>query len=401
MKLVEVQEALSLISQYSFDYGNEGVQLLSATGRIIAEELNADRPLPPYNRVTMDGISIDYSQIEKGILNFPIEDISAAGNPIKILKNKSNCIEVMTGSVLPENTDTVIRYEDLEIANENATIIVDKVKKGQNIHYTGSDMPSNEQLLQPGDVLHAANIGIAASIGKSVISVRKNPKTCIISTGDELVDIKQIPLAHQIRKSNVFAINSFLKRYNIEAELFHLDDDLPKIEQHLEEVLNEFDLIILSGGVSKGKFDFIPNALINLGVEKQFHGVKQRPGKPLFFGQKSNTAVFGLPGNPVSSIICARIYVSHWINHCLQIKPKLHFAELAEDFVFKPDLHRFLPVKLASSPYGISKAFPIKGNGSGDFISLRNADGILELPRGKERFTKGSVFTLHLLVQHF
>ena len=389
--MITVQEALELIAQNKSYLGIEHIPFHAAMGRILAETIKTDRPIPPYHRVTMDGIAINYDGLtsKEGI---KIEDIAAAGSPQMTLKNKSDCIEVMTGAVLPAGADTVIRYEDLTIENGYATIN-EEVKKDQNVHFEGSDMPADLDLVTPGTCIRTQELAIAASLGRAELKVAALPSVTIISTGDELVDVHQLPESHQIRKSNSYTVAALLAQWGIRSELLHLLDDKKLIQSKLETVIEKNDLIILSGGVSKGKFDFIPEALRNLGIKEVLHKIKQRPGKPLWFGRNENTVVFGLPGNPVSSFVCAKKYIEHWLRMSLDVKGGLvDYASLSSDVTFKPDLHYFLPVHLKSDTSGLTYAQPFPGNGSGDFINLRSTNGLLELPRGRDLFKKGESF---------
>jgi molybdopterin molybdotransferase len=188
-----------------------------------------------------------------------------------------------------------------------------------------------------------------------------------------------------------------LRHYDIQVDTRHLDDDYDKILETLTDVLVNYDLVILSGGVSKGKFDFLPDALAECGVEKHFHKIKQRPGKPFWFGSKGSTTVFAFPGNPVSSFMCMQQYFIPWLEHCIRMKPKKTItAELAEDVYFKPDLTYFLEVRLDFSETGKIIAQPVKGNGSGDLANLVDADAFIKLPMGRDTFSGGETFPLVL-----
>ena len=180
---------------------------------------------------------------------------------------------------MPDGLDTVVPYEKIEIRDGKAFLKTEEIKYKQNIHFRAEDRRKGDVLIQSGMKISAAEIGLCATVGKSKIIVSRLPKTIIISTGKELVGIDENPKAHQIRKSNVYAIQALLKKAQIEANTMHLPDDYNTVIKRLRELLNEFEIIILSGGVSKGKFDLIPNALEELGLKKCFHRIAQRPGK--------------------------------------------------------------------------------------------------------------------------
>ena len=283
--MISVEEALKIISANTVDLGTESIPLSQSINRILKEDWKTDRDLPPYDRVTMDGIAINYETYEKGKRSFPIEAVAAAGMPQKTMQNSDACLEVMTGSIIPLNTDTVIRYEDLEIKDGTATLQVDQLTKTQNIHFKGEDRKAGQLVTKRNTRISPAEIGLGASIGKAHVQVAKLPKVIVISTGDELVQINESPLAHQIRRSNVYRLETTLKTYNISADTDHLNDDPEEIKTSIAKYLDQYDVIILSGGVSKGKFDYLPKVLEELGVEKLFHKIKQRPGKPFWFGK--------------------------------------------------------------------------------------------------------------------
>jgi molybdopterin molybdotransferase len=343
----------------------------------------------------MDGIAIAFESFEKGQRKFSIEEVQAAGQPQKSLIDKSNSIEIMTGSPLPYGTDTVIPYEAISIDNNVALVSESKVVKKQNVHLQGSDARLDELLLNKGIKLSSAEIALLASVGKSEVSVFKNLKAAVISTGDELVEIDQTPLPHQIRKSNSSALVAALNEEGIEADSFHLKDDQAELTKNLKEILDNYELIILSGGVSKGKLDFVPRVLESLGVKKLFHGVSQRPGKPMWFGISSKNFVFALPGNPVSTFMCFHRYVRPWLIKSMNDSLKNQYAILAKDFSFDPQLTYFLQVK-TQNENGKLMAYPMTGGGSGDFANLKDVDAFLELPLEQNEFKAGAVFPLYL-----
>lgn len=394
--MISFNEALAIVLAETKDFGIESVPMMSALGRVLRENLNADRDFPPYNRVTMDGIAFQFKPFEKGELSFKIEGIAAAGAAQMTLQNEQNCLEVMTGSILPNNVDTVIRYEDVLIENGVATLQVTDFQKGKNVHQKGSDRGVGSLLVKAGKRISAAEIGVAATVGKTHLQVSRLPKISIIGTGDELVEIHEKPMAHQIRKSNSYSIQAALLSLGIASEIHHLNDDLEEVESNLKSLIADNEVLILSGGVSKGKFDYLPEALEALGVEKLFHKVKQRPGKPFWFGKaKNGTLIFALPGNPVSSFMCTHRYVLPFLKRCLQMeKTPQPMALLTEDFNFKPDLTYFLQVRIDYSEKGELLATTIVGNGSGDLANLTDADGLLQLPTGKTIFEKGEVFPI-------
>ena len=406
--MISAQEALQTVLNSAQDFEIEEIPFLKSVGSILKEEIFADRDFPPFNRVSMDGIVIDYTSFKNGQRAFKIEGIQAAGSEQITLLNTKNCIEVMTGAVLPNNANTVIRYEDVTIDNGFATITIDTINKGQNIHTKGRDSKSGTLLIQKNTRISAAEIGVLATVGKSVVKVAKQPKIMIVSTGDELVGVAETPLAHQIRRSNVFTLVSLLERLHIPSETAHITDDKPILKSKIATYLKEYDVLLFSGAVSKGKYDFLPEIFEELGLEKRFHKVAQRPGKPFWFGYSATlsmsnqdgniirdkkTIVFGFPGNPISTFVNCLAYFYPWYYKSVGLEVKEETAILAEDIKFKPNLAYFLQVKLENKK-GQLMAYPIKGNGSGDLASLVKTDAFIQLPSDKIEFKKGEVFPI-------
>ena len=275
--MITIQQATKIVLDNTIDLQTETIKLENAIGRQLRENLIADRPFPPFNRVAMDGIAIRFADFENGQRTFPIIGVQAAGSSQLFVSESGVCVEVMTGAMLPKGVDTVIRYEDILIEKNQARVQVETIKNGQNVHKKGTDRTQGEILVKTGQLISPAEVGVAATVGKSELQVTKLPKVAIISTGDELVNVSEIPKPYQIRSSNVYTISTLLKQYQIKPELFHIVDNQQATIKKLRVLLNDFDVLILSGGVSKGKFDYIPAALESLNVEKLFHRVRQKP----------------------------------------------------------------------------------------------------------------------------
>jgi molybdopterin molybdotransferase len=391
--MVSVEQALQIVLRSAQDFGVEEIPFIKSVGRILKEEIAADRDFPPFNRVSMDGIAIDYASFRQGQKSFEIEGIQAAGSKQIKLQNSKNCIEVMTGAVLPKNANTVIRYEDVTIKNGIATINVESLNDGQNVHIKGKDGNMGDILISENTIISAAEIGVLATVGKSFVKVAKQPKVMIVSTGDELVGVDEVPLEHQIRRSNVFTLVSLLERLNISTETAHITDDKPILKSKIKKYLQEYDVLLFSGAVSKGKYDFLPEVFDELGVGKLFHKVAQRPGKPFFYGKTDGCTVFGFPGNPISTFVNCLAYFYPWYYKSVALEVGVEMAVLAEDVSFKPNLVYFLQVKL-SNKQGRLIAFPVKGNGSGDLASLVNTDAFIQLPDNNIEFKKGDTFPI-------
>ncbi|AKQ45628.1 hypothetical protein TH63_08150 [Rufibacter radiotolerans] len=394
--MLSVEEALHQILQHPFPFQEEAVPLLQAVGRVLAQKVQADRDFPPFDRVTMDGIAIKASEIKADTRTFKVEGMVPAGSPAQILQNSHHCLEVMTGAVLPLGTDAVVPYEQCLLQEGIATVLAENVSSGQNIHRQGTDGKAGEVLLQKGTKIAPAHIGILASVGLAQVWVYRLPTVAICSTGDELVEVTENPLPHQVRRSNSYMLAAALGQENIQASLFHLPDQPEEMTKELKRITEEHEVLICSGAVSKGKFDFLPQVLAGLGMQKVFHAVAQKPGKPLLFGtMPDNKVIFGLPGNPVSTFVCYHLFFRPWLQASLQQSKELPTAQLTQDITFAPSLTYHVPVVL-SYENGKMLATPVKTSGSGDLTSLLKATALLTLPPKKSFFPAGEAFPITL-----
>nr|WP_294796295.1 molybdopterin molybdotransferase MoeA [uncultured Mucilaginibacter sp.] len=399
--MITVEEAEKLILSNAGDYGAEIVLFEESLGRVLAETIRVDRDLPPFNRVSMDGIAIKYADFEQGIRTFTIKATQAAGDSPVNVEQAGECIEIMTGAALPESIDTVIRYEDLKINADKATLQVSEVKKGQNIHVRGADRKQGDIVLTPGRIITPAVISMVASVGEIELRVKRKPRVVIISSGDELVDVAAKPTPYQIRRSNSYMVKAVLAQAGIDTGMVHISDEQEAIKSVLQQCLINFDVLLLSGGISMGKFDYIPQVLKDLQVEQVFHRVQQRPGKPFWFGKRAGgPVVFAFPGNPVATFMCTQRYFLPWLNKTLgaETKPTTH-AVLNADITFQPPLQYFLQIKLNFAAEGRLLATPVEGNGSGDFANLADTDAFMELPLNKTEFKKGEVYRVWVFNQ--
>lgn len=389
--MITFKEAYEKVLSHPMDLGREEVPLLNSIGRILAEDIKADRDFPPFDRATKDGIAIPYESLKNGTREFKIEGIASAGMPQQELRDKLTCLEVMTGAVVPLHTDTVIMYEHLTI--KNGRVVINKeVTKGQNIHYQGSDEIKGTMLLEEGKKISSSEIGVMASVGASKVLVKALPKVCAISTGNELVNVEDIPKPHQIRKSNSITLRAALSQLGLKPISMHLNDDKKAIEEGLLKAIKENDVLLLSGGVSKGKFDFIPEVMDALGVKKIFHRVAQRPGKPFWFGfhKNHNTVIFSFPGNPVSTFVNYHLYFLPWLRASWNIPEEHQFVLLNTELQINSPLTRFIQVK-ASWEEGVLYATTVTENGSGDLTSLAKADGFIILEPKEAKYEIGEL----------
>lgn len=392
--MITVEEASKAILATLLQPATEHVGLHDAVGRVLVGQVLADRDLPPFDRVAMDGIAIKHAEWASGVREYSILATQYAGTPAFEGNAPHSCIEIMTGAVLPGQFDTVVRYEDVHIdsVSNKAHIKVESITKGQNIQPKGKEGKQGQPLLMPNALIAPAEVAILASVGQHSVAVKKLPKVAIIATGDELVGTETTPLPHQIRMSNTYALGAALQRWKVPYSIFHLSDDKHQLGGKLEGILSAHDVVLMSGGVSAGKADHVPEVLADLGVTRHFHRIAQKPGKPFWYGsQGADKFVFAFPGNPVSTFLCYHRYFEPWLMDSLGLPRKQHFAMLASDFSFAPPLTYFLQVQLYQEGASVM-AQPVAGTGSGDFANLTKATAFLELPAEKAHFQKGEVF---------
>jgi molybdopterin molybdotransferase len=388
-------EADLLIGQHLQCLPIESLPLAQCAGTVLRENIYAERDQPPFDRVAMDGVALDSQTAGAATRSFRVQATQAAGDPPLTLAAPGDCIEVMTGAVLPVGCDCVIPVEELSVARGQVALAPGaRVEPWQHVHRRGSDTRQGTLLLSSGVRLRAPEIAIAASAGMARIRVSSQPMLAVISTGNELVEPGEPVLAHQVRRSNAYAIVSALRERGFQRVADdHIQDDSQELRERLRFHLQTHDVLVLSGGMSMGRFDLVPKVLEELGVRAIFHKVAQRPGKPLWFGvAPSGAAVFGLPGNPVSTLVCLIRYVLPALCGSLGQNPPLaERIALAAPVTVTPPLAYFLPVRFEQDDWGRTWAVPAPTNGSGDFTALAGTGGFVELPPGPNTYPKGFV----------
>jgi len=377
---------------------SEQIPTTSAVGRVLRQSVVAERDQPPFDRVMMDGIAIAFGDYSTGTRTFPVQATQAAGDA-QLSLEPGGCIEIMTGAALPDGADCIVPVERISVADGTATLEDNyDAKQRQFIHARGSDHPKGAELLSAGKRISPMDIAVIHSCGLADITASNKPVIRVISTGNELVPAGAPIEPHQIRLSNGPAVIAMLEQHGYtNCQHDHLADEPELLKKNIGQHLDQANVLILSGGVSMGKADYVPAVLEELGVDLVFHKISQRPGKPMWFGiGPKNQAVFALPGNPVSTLVCCRQYVIPALNRAAgQQDRQPEFAALAQDFSFTPNLTCFLPVRLISNTGGQVLAMPVQTNTSGDFASLSGTDGYIELPLGESTFPAGSAAQLH------
>jgi molybdopterin molybdotransferase len=375
------------------------------TGQILRQDVYAERDNPPFDRVCMDGIAINSAALTRGLRQFTVEAMQAAGSPPLNLQNGENAIEVMTGAILPGGTDCVIPMEQYDAAigadgvGEVASL-KDAVQSApfRNVQRRGEDSQPGVAMLKAGTRLRAPEIAVVASAGLANIAVSRQPNFMVVSTGDELIEPGQPIAAHQVRRSNAYAIVAALRTRGFEQiGNDHIADNEEALTDRLRQHLLTRDVLILSGGVSKGKFDLVPKVLKKIGVREVFYQVAQRPGMPMWFGVgPTGQVVFGLPGNPVATLVCLTRYVIPGALKAMALQPaSQEQLALASPVTAGRAFTQFVTVTVQLDSKGRLTASPRRTNGPGDFLGLAGTDGFLELPAQPGGFPEGFVAPLY------
>ena len=374
----------------------ETVRLDEALGRVLASTITADRDYPPFNRSARDGFAVRASDVANPPARMKVIGQTRAGEPSRFQIQPGETVEIMTGAPGPEGADTVVMWEHSTRDGDHVTL-EKSLPSGKNLIYRGSEAKQGSVVLEPGVPLDYPEIALLASTGNESVEVYRKPSVAILSTGDEVVELDVAPEPFQIRNSNAYSLAMQVRRQGGEPRILPIaPDKLDRTRELVEEGLKA-DLLLLSGGVSMGKYDFVEQVLSELGAELFFTEVKIQPGKPLVFGRAGSTPVFGLPGNPISTMVTFEVFARIALHRLAGRKASpLPFLEarLGSDFQHKAVLTRFLPSVLQGD-YGEATVNPVKWQGSGDLAALARANCFLVATPDRESWKAGeSIFVL-------
>ncbi len=365
-----------------------------ALGRVVAEEIYADRDYPPFNRAAMDGFAIQYTDFQKGIRTYKIVEAIYAGDTSSGSIVSGECFKIMTGAAVPLSADTIIRREDAEEKEGEVSFVVEEIRQHQNIAKRGEDAQAGTPLLSASTKCTPSVMGLLASVGKYELLVKKLPTVAIVTTGNEVVSVDEPVSEVQIRNSNRVVVTALFKKWSIvPSYVDHIHDDPKQIATALAKAL-EHDITIVSGGVSAGDADYVPQVLEHLGVQKLFHKVAIRPGKPFWCGKFGDKMIFALPGNPLSTLATFTLFVNHYLHHCfgLSVEPVQLPIQVGRQQRVKLD--EFFPVQIAGHP---SSLHPVVFNGSGDIRLGLGAEAFALHPSTKDELKAGELVTAYLL----
>ncbi|WP_430389931.1 molybdopterin molybdotransferase MoeA [Dyella sp. 20L07] len=398
-ELISVVEADARIAQRTPRFGTVQVPLDQAAGRILRQTVVAGHDHPPFDRVMMDGIAIRWSESVPRALSVTGTQLAGMTGGTLGTINEA-CIEVATGAMLPSGSDCVIPIEQTWQDGSRYLLTDDcRPMHKQFIHPRGADCLAGSLLLEEGVRLGAPEMALLASNGITQVRVAATPSIAILSTGDELLPVDAPILGEGlIRRSNDIAIATALRMHGLDRVVCeHVDDDFEATKAALARLLNAHDALILSGGVSKGKRDHVPAALEALGVQRVFHRIAQRPGKPMWFGiGPGRQMVFALPGNPVSALVCAVRYArpTLLVAQGVSMPPPMQVV-LAGAVDTSESLTCFVPAALQSDAEGRQMADLVPARTSGDFTALPHTHGVVELPAMAGQLPAGSVVIFH------
>ncbi len=381
-ELLSFDQARALVEQYAAQARapqTEHIALLDADGRVLAEEIRADRDFPPFHRATRDGFAVRAADTTNSPAKLRVIAEIAAGHAGETALNAGEAAEIMTGAPLPNGADAVVMVEYTR--READLVVLERtVRAGDNFVPRGAEARAGELLLEPGTRLNPAAIAIAASVGRASLAVYRRPVIAILATGDELVEVGQQPSAAQIRNSNSYSIAAQVRRAGGDPMILPIVRDREDAIRAAVNAAKSADLLILSGGVSMGKYDLVEQVLASEGAQFRMTGAKIQPGKPVVFGvlpcESGEVPFFGLPGNPISTMVTFDLFVGPVMAALGGEKAaplRFAHAKLVEDFKVAPGLTRFLPAILASSA-AETRVDVVPWHGSGDLAAVVKAN---------------------------
>lgn len=370
--MLNYKEAQQIIANLAKSFGQETIVLDEAFERILSEKIYADRDYPPFNRATMDGYAISFKDWERGTKIYAVKEVVFAGQQYQQEVASNECYKIMTGASVPPNVDLVIRREDATEVNSQVSFEIENVKPFQNIAKKGEDIQADTCIIDQNIICTPSVIALLATVGKAEIQVEKLPNVALFTTGDEVVELGQPVSDIQIRNSNQYLLKSLLKKWQIKPTICkHIPDDKEQLKQQISAALNS-DILILCGGVSAGDADYVPEILEGLGVQKLFHKVKIKPGKPIWCGQlPSGGLVFALPGNPFSCHVTFKLFIEHYLKFCFGLlQEEWTKLPLSNKKSKKTAFDEFFPAIVNQ------EVTPIQFNTSGDVKAALTANAI-------------------------
>lgn len=386
--MIEISKAIKMIDRETRMLGTEHVDLERSVGRVLREDIIADTDLPPFDRSQMDGYAVIAAETKTVPATLNIVGESAAGRGWHKTMKRGEAVRIMTGAPLPKGSDAVQKIELAnEIENERVEIL-EPTERGRFIVRKGSEIKNGAIVFKAGEVITENMIATLASFGYAKVKVAKRPRVGILGTGSEIVEIAKKPGRDQIRNSNSVMLDVLCRKFGAETKIFSITkDEISDLRSQISDAVKATEILVITGGVSVGKYDLTKAVLIELGAEIFFDKVRLKPGKPAVFSRLGKTLVFGLPGNPVSAAVTFHLFVRKAIlavQGSASTDLKEGFAVLATDARAARERDTYLPSRLETNKLGQITAQPLKWQGSSDFIGYAHADSLIFVPKGKQ-----------------
>jgi len=392
--MIPIAEAIEIVLRHASYLGVESIQLKNSVGRILAQDIVADTDLPPFDRAQMDGYAVRAGDVSNTPARLRIVGESAAGAGWHHEMNSGEAVRIMTGAPVPKGADAVQQVELTREVNDEVEIL-ERVSSGRSIVRQASEIKAGQTVLRAGEQTSATMIATLASFGYAEVKVSRRPRVAVMATGSELVDVDQKPARDQIRDSNNYTIEAYASQANAIVKRLPLaGDDTEELKRSMREAAGTCDVLITSGGVSMGVYDFTKAALKELGAEIFFERVALRPGKPTVFARLGNALVFGLPGNPVSVAVTFNLFARTALRAMQGANQTMldeEHAVLARDLKGSIERESYLPAILRTDEKGTLLAEPLKWGGSSDFVSFAKATALINIPAGAKTAEAGAL----------
>ena len=398
--MISVAEAIQIVIEQTQVLTTERLSIQDSLGRVLAQDVIADTDLPPFNRSQMDGYAVRSEETQSVPVRLRIVGESAAGKGWHHEMHEGQAVRIMTGAPVPLGADAVQQVELTHELKDNTVVeLLESVEAGRSIVNRGSEVTKGETVLRSGSILNPAMLAVLASFGCAEVEVRRRPSVSVMATGSELVTVDQVPGQDQIRDSNNYSIGAYAVRAGATVERLPLiGDNTASLKRAIEKASKRCDMIVTSGGVSMGIYDFTKTALQELGAELFFERVALRPGKPTVFGRLPNgTLVFGLPGNPVSVSVTFNLFARTSLlamQGTTEPSLKPETGVLAKSVKGNIDRESYLPAQLTTNDDGQLVVFPLKWGGSSDFVAFAAATALLNIPAGTGKVATDSLVKL-------
>jgi molybdenum cofactor synthesis domain-containing protein len=400
--MLSVSEAINIVKEQARALPPEEIELVSALGRVLAEDVIADTDLPPFDRAQMDGYALRAADCENVPARLRVAGEAAAGRGWHETLQPGEAVRIMTGAPVPAGADSVQQVEVTGELDEGRAVEISKATvPGQFIIKRASEIRHGQTVLLSGQEINAARMAVLASFGYAKVRVGASPRVAVLATGTELVPVTETPGRDEIRDSNTFSLAAYAAIAGAQVERLELaSDDLELLKREISGAAERVDALILSGGVSMGVYDFTKAALRSLGAEIFFERVSLRPGKPTVFARLGRALVFGLPGNPVSVSVTFNLFARtalRAMQGALRAEMKEERAVLSRSVRGAVERESFLPAELRTDEMGRFMAEPLKWGGSSDFVAFARATALINLPEGVRTLDSGeTVRVLHL-----